>query len=452
MKRSLLVPALVACVALAAGCGGGSSGAASSSSFGKGKHEPITLTVWSGFTAPAEKRIFDQGLNRFHLKYPWITVKSIGSDSNTLDQRIIKAVKGGDPPDVILSFGPDYVGQYCSSGTLMDLEPYIERDHVDTSQFPKAAFQYTRYQGKQCALPELTDAYGLYYNKDLFAKAGISSPPKTLSELMADAKKLTQRNADGSIKVLGFMPVGAGNGGYGQIGVGDIAHAYGAKWFSSPGQPAIATDPAWAQAFQWEKQMVDYYGFDNLTKFVAGLGDEFSASQGFEVGKVAMMFDGEWRVAFIKREHPELNYGTTFFPAADDHPEMYGSGRIGGSIMGVPKGSAHPEEAWQLVKFMATDTKNLVDLANELGNVPTTVASLHAKLNLPPTFGTFLKVFANPNSAFYPPLTAGGSGYATPLNNYEAKWVAGNGGDLTSGLQNVASQMKDQLQLGQGPP
>ena len=55
-------------------------------------------------------------------------------------------------------------------------------------------------------MPLLADVYGLYYNKDLLAKAGISGPPKTISELYDDAKKLTQRNSDGSIKVAGFVP------------------------------------------------------------------------------------------------------------------------------------------------------------------------------------------------------------------------------------------------------
>ena len=52
----------------------------------------------------------------------------------------------------------------------------------------------------------LADVYGLYYNKAMFAKAGIKSPPKTFSELTADAKKLTQRSSNGTIKVAGFDP------------------------------------------------------------------------------------------------------------------------------------------------------------------------------------------------------------------------------------------------------
>ena len=55
-----------------------------------------------------------------------------------------------------------------------------------------------------------------------------------------------------------------------------------------------------------------------------------------------MVFDGEWRTAFIKREHPSLNYDTAPFPAADDQPQLYGSGRVGGTIVGIPKGTKHP--------------------------------------------------------------------------------------------------------------
>ena len=73
--------------------------------------------------------------------------------------------------------------------------------------FPAAPRYYTQYGGKRCALPLLADDYGLYYNKTLFKKAGITQPPRTISELTADAKKLTVRNTDGSIKVVGIDPI-----------------------------------------------------------------------------------------------------------------------------------------------------------------------------------------------------------------------------------------------------
>ena len=61
----------------------------------------------------------------------------------------------------------------------------------------------------------------------MFAKAGIAGPPKTMDELMADAKKLTVRNPDGTIKVAGFVPLNQ----WEELGPGDLGNAWGAKWF-----------------------------------------------------------------------------------------------------------------------------------------------------------------------------------------------------------------------------
>src|SRR5205823_9310986 len=94
----------------------------------------------------------------------------------------------------------------CSTGSFVDLAPYIARDHVDLGNFTAASRYYTQYKGKRCALPLLADDAGLYYNRTLFRRAGITRPPRTVSELAADAKKLTQRSADGSIRVAGFSP------------------------------------------------------------------------------------------------------------------------------------------------------------------------------------------------------------------------------------------------------
>ncbi|WP_329812597.1 extracellular solute-binding protein, partial [Streptomyces sp. GSL17-113] len=63
----------------------------------------------------------------------------------------------------------------------------------------------TRYEGTQCALPLLADAFGLYYNKDAFAEAGIERPPRTMSEFRKVAAKLTERDGD-RVERAGFMP------------------------------------------------------------------------------------------------------------------------------------------------------------------------------------------------------------------------------------------------------
>jgi len=351
--RMFLGAAAVAAVALAAGCGGGSGGGGSSSG---GSHTPVTLRVWHQY-AQEEAKPFANGIAAFEKKYPWIHVKpelQPNPDQDTFDPNLIAAIKGGNAPDVAVGFTPSYAGQYCSSGLWEDLTPFMQKDHMSIKQFAPATLSYTDIGGKQCALPSLTDAYGLYYNTDLFRKAGITSPPQTMDELAADAKKLTVRNPDGSIKVAGFVPLNL----WEELDIADIGHSFGATWFDSSGKAQLATDPAWTQAFEWQKSLVDWYGYSNLQKFFATYtNSEFNPTNAFETGKVAMVFDGEWRTAFIRREHPGLAYATAPFPAAD--PSIYGSGRVGGTIVGIPEGTKHPQEAWDLVKFLATDTDYL---------------------------------------------------------------------------------------------
>jgi len=440
---------LGAVLLVAAGCGGGDSSSSSvkpSSSLDK---TPVTVTLWHPWTGD-EKKLFEKALDGFKKQYPWITLKIVGfPDSDTFDQQVIKAIKGNNAPDAVLSFGPDYVGQYCSSGLWKDLKAYMDADSIDIGSFADAAITYTNFDGKQCALPSLTDAYGLYYNTDLFAKAGITDPPKTLDELATDAQKLTEKNPDGSIKVAGFVPLQ----NWEQLGISDIARAYGGEMLDENNQPLISSDPAWEQAFTWQKSLIDFYGYENITKFFAANTDaEFSASNAFENGKVAMMWDGEWRTAFIAREHPELKYATAPFPVGPDNADAYGSARVGGTIVGIPENAPHADAGWLVVKFLSTDTDYLTFMANKVRNVPTTEASATSPaFENDDNFQTFIDVWNNPESKFFPPLTASGGGYFTPLEQFTDEWQAGKKTDLKAGLQEVNDQISQALQQGEAP-
>jgi multiple sugar transport system substrate-binding protein len=446
-RRSRILSKVAGVLLLGAACtaGGGGTGPSSPppSINPSVSHAPVTVTMWSEWTSKRELKTFDKIFEGFQKQYPWITVKSVGG---LTDDKILAAISGGSPPDAVLSFGLDNVAKFCISGAWQDLTPFIQQDKLDLTQFPDAVFKYTKYNNSQCALPFLTDAYGLYYNQDMFAQAGLTQPPKTLSELTEDAKRLTVFNNDGSIKVAGLVPWF----GYYETTPVTLGVPSGAQWYDAQGKSAIASDPKWAQLLQWQKQLVDFYGADNLAKFVAGQGDEFSTAQDFETGRVAMNVDGEWRVAFIEDEAPKLNYGTAPVPVLDDQAARYGAGDIGGTIIGIPRGSAHSAEAWLLLKYMATDTATLVYMANNVKNVPTTLASLQSPdLELPDQFKTFLDIFQNPNSA-YKANTVIGAADQNLFTTFLEKWQTGKTSDLQGGLEGVAQQIDAQVAQGGG--
>ena len=397
------------------------------------------ITFWHFFT-DRESAAIQSVVNDFEASHPKIkvTVKD-GQD----DDKMTQAIAAGGGPDVGLSFSTDIVGKFCQSGAWQDLTPYIKRDKINLSDIPTPVLNYTQFNGKRCTMPFLNDAYGIYYNKTMFAAAGIADPPKTLDELAADAKKLTKFNPDGSIKVAGWDPL------FGQYenSASHFAPMVGAKWLTDDGKSAIGTDPAWQQLLTWQKQLVDWYGYAKLTKFEASFGDEFSAQNAFEAGKLAINMDGEWRIASIQADESKVDYGVAPMPMSADRASAYGSGYITGNVIGISRGSQNPEAAWEFIKYLTTNTDAMVKLANGIKNVPTTFSALKSpNLSADPNFKVFLQISSNPATSTTPPSGAGTT-YQDDMGAFVDKWQAGKVPNLAAGLTQLDTQINQALAI-----
>ncbi|HYJ75075.1 MAG TPA: extracellular solute-binding protein, partial [Kineosporiaceae bacterium] len=301
-----------------------------------------------------------------------------------------------------------------------------------------------QFGGVRCAMPALADTYGLYYNTALLKAAGYQAPPRTASELLDMAVKLTTYNPDGSIKVAGFVPLW----GFYEMAPAHVAPSWGATWTDSAGKSNFAHDPGWAAMLTFQKKFVDAIGYDKLRRFTSGAGDsEFAATNLFETGKLAMNLDGEYRTAFIHDEHPDLAFATAPFPSADDKADLYGAGYVTGNSLGIPRTSTgrNREAAWQLVKYLSTDRGAQTMLAQQLRNVPTLTSALSDPvLTKDQQFAVFLRIYANPRSATTPPSAAGSADQDTFAAMAE-KFQAGSVGDLGSALAAADQQVDAQV-------
>jgi multiple sugar transport system substrate-binding protein len=397
----------------------------------------VTILFWHGWSADSEVAAIQQTIDAFEKDNPNIHVKAVG---NITDDKINQALRAGgsSAPDVVSSFTTNNVGQFCSSDAFVDLNPFMDKSGIDpASTFTGPQLEYTQYQGDQCALPLLGDAYGLYYNKDMFAAAGIAEPPKTLSEFEADAVKLTKASGD-TFSQLGFMPD--------YHGYESTTEHYAAQWsptyFDADGKSTAATDPGLKAMFEWQKQMVDKLGgYDKLEKYRTTFGDEFGAKNPFMTGQVAMAIDGEWRAGMIDADAPDLNYGVAPFPVPDDQADQYGKGYITGTIAGIAANSTKQNAAWEFLKYITTDTDAVVGFSNAIHNVPSTLAALKSpKLKYDPRFKTFLDIAANPNSTTAPSSINGGV-YLTTVQDLGYAYESGKVTDLRKGLADAAKQI-----------
>jgi multiple sugar transport system substrate-binding protein len=396
-----------------------------------------TITFWHGWSARAEVMAILANVDAFEKAHPNITVKVVG---NINDDKLNQALRAGgsNGPDVVSSFTTSNVGKFCSSGAFLDLKPFIEKSKLDLGKLiPKPMLDYTQFEGTRCALPLLGDAYGLYYDKDAFEKAGIESPPKTWSEFAKVAKKLTKTKGDG-YEQLGFMPT--------YHGYETVVDHYMAQWdhayFGQDGKSSVAKDPAFAEMFTYQKKLVDDLGgFTRLEKYRNTFGDEWGAKHPFHTGQVAMQLDGEWRLGMAKDAGADFEIGTAPMPVADDEVDEYGKGFLSGTIIGIAPRSEKQNAAWELVKYLTTDTSAVVSFANAIRNVPSTFPALKSPdLNTDPEFKTFLDIAQHPESNS-PPASVNGATYQLTLQDFGYQYESGKVKDLEAGLEKTAAQI-----------
>lgn len=396
-----------------------------------------TLTFWHGWSAPSEVKAIQENVKRFEAAHKNIKVKIVG---NMTDDKINQALRAGgsSAPDVVSSFSTTTVGQFCSSGAFVDLNSYLKKSNIDpTKVFHKPLLDYTQFDGNQCTLPLLSDAYGLYYNKDAFKAAGITKPPKTWSELTEVAQKLTKPKGAG-FEQLGFMP---NYHGY-ETSTSHYLSQWSPTYFDSNGKSNVAKDPAFARMMTYQKSLVDKLGgFAKLEKYRNTFGDEWGAKHPFHTGQVAMQLDGEWRLGMAKDAGVKFEIGTAPLPVADDQIADYGKGYLAGTIIGIASTSKKKNAAWELVKYMTTDTAAVVAFANGIRNVPSTIEALKSPdLKMDPEFKTFVDIAQHPKSNTSPANIDGGA-YHTTLSAFAYQYEAGRVKDLQAGLEKAAKQI-----------
>lgn len=196
-KLSLLVIAVVFSITLLSSC----------QSYIHKDTSIIHLTLWQSINPPKNRYVFDKLVDKFNQAHRDIQIESVYAEGLP---KILTAVVGNAPPD-ILAFDPQLTGQFAELGAIVPLEQWLEQSPVKSEVSPRL-FKELQLDGHQWSIPFYTSNIGIFYRHDLFAKAGISQPPKTWEEFREVAKKLTiDKNGDKTPEQYGMLlPLGKG--------------------------------------------------------------------------------------------------------------------------------------------------------------------------------------------------------------------------------------------------
>jgi multiple sugar transport system substrate-binding protein len=154
-----------------------------------------------------------------------------------------------------------------------------------------------------------------------------------------------------------------------------------------------------------------------------------------------MQLDGEWRGKMARDAGLDFEIGAAPFPVPDEQAADYGKGYLSGTILGIAQVSKKQNAAWELVKYLSTDTDAVVSFANAIHNVPSTVAALKSpKLNDDPLYRTFVDIAQHPKSAHAPSSVNGGA-FLLTAQDLGVRYEAGREKDLDAGLRRTDAQV-----------
>ena len=167
--------------------------ACSSSGNGSSRGGTVKLSMLTGFTGP-DKPGYVALINQFNKTHPKIHVTMTVEPWATIGQKLPSSWATGQGPDLATpSPDPGSIFNYIKTNAVMPLDSATGTgtNQINQSAFPATVRSAFTVKGKTYAVPANLATLVLYYNKKLFSKAGIGSPPSTQAQFIADAKQLT---------------------------------------------------------------------------------------------------------------------------------------------------------------------------------------------------------------------------------------------------------------------
>ncbi|TIH35601.1 ABC transporter substrate-binding protein [Subtercola vilae] len=322
-------------VLLATACSSGGGG--STSADGK---VSIDFSQWWGSELPDGD--LQKIVTSFEAANPNITVNLLTQPYSTLQDQTTTAGVSGTLADVVGLDGA-WVNNLVKQGALDNLSTEMTSTSYDASQLSSQV----QIKGSTYMIPVVNFVYPLFTNDALLAQAGVTTPPATRDEFLADAKAISAKtSAKGWI-----LPLGTTNPNGVQNDVMSWLWASGGSMMKD-GQPDLTNDGV-SSAVNYVKSLYD-------AKVVADgtftLQEPDKVTQ-FTNGQVGMMVDSLAHITTIQKANPNLKFSISAIPATDGYTGKRGIPYASWGI-GVSDKSAHKAEAWKFVQYLMSKDVN----------------------------------------------------------------------------------------------
>lgn len=353
---------------------------------------------------------------------------SVRVKTQVREDDLLDAMTSAQPPDLVILSSNQLIQTYADQGLIEPLDFWIKLSEINLDEiYPVSLAQCTNPENTILCLPWGGDVFALYWNKDLFATAGLDPQhaPQTMEELAQYAEKLTQLDDNGDLVRMGFLP------DFSRSHNDLYVRMFGGSWLNDDGTKVTANAMPVIEALNWQSKFFEGFETSQMDKFALSVngflnsghpifaGARLNCQQchrskpkkegkipdhSFYDGKVAMMVDGQWQVysTYIAHFKPDLNYGIAPFPLSSDYPEQKKTSIVQGPVVVIPAGAADQDMAAGLLAWMMSpEIVAEISLANAM--LPTNrTAAEDARFQDIPYFADFMDLLESPNAQFTP--------------------------------------------------
>ena len=369
-REAIVAAGMVATVALAA-CGGSGGSPAQSAGGSPAQSAGATGGEFSFIAAEysaATAGYWQDLVKQFEAKNPGVTVNLQVVSWNDITQKVDTLIAANQAPDLL---NIDAYSSYAQDGLLAPMSDVLPAGML--GKFDPNLLTDGQQGGIQYAIPLLASVRGLVYNKDLFAKAAISTPPATWAELRDDALKIKA----------------TGNIGYGMPMGSEEAQAEFSLWMFGNGGD-WKTDGKWTinspQPVEALQYMTDLAQKDKVTQVNPGTTNRDDLWKVFAQGTVGIMMGASFFPAIMTAQNPALNYGLASVPVKDAQQQPT-SLALQDNMMSF-KTAKNPKLVGQFLDFFYQDD-NYVKFLTQEGMLPTTTSAQQA-MSSDPQLGPFI--------------------------------------------------------------
>lgn len=357
-----------------------------------------------------------------------IPTPGTGTDYET---KVRTMLAGGTIPDVI-RVNDDFVRFYSMKGQFTDLQPWIERDGIDPTEYYEPIWEFARQPDDTYtawslgAQPRL-----MYYNIDMFEEAGVPLPPKdwvaegwTWDDFIETAKALTIEGERWGALV--FDDTGCEQ-------TFSVNNGLAEGIYSEDGLSFQLAEPEGYEAIQWLADL----SLVHKVQPERGLVTEANSGNGlFLQGRVGMIFRTQGTMAYFRNNGIDFNWDVTSPPANVDHKSE-------ASLIcyAIPTAAQNPEGGWELLKFLGGQPGSQIfaETGNFIPSYEASAEAIQAVEGTPPAnLGLFAEAMAHGTTVNFTEFTENARNVYRP--QLDLVW----NGDSTA--EEVLTGVKDEIE------